>query len=249
MNFWQKNRRERLFNKKYLSIFVPIFILFTIFVHTEAIPKSSRSERVIKQLAPTLVTQFERKGLSLGDPIFIRIFKAEKVLEIWVKSGSVYKLFKKYWVCYFSGGLGTKKKEGDGKSPEGFYFVRPSQLNPWSSFHLSFNIGYPNKFDRENGYTGGLIMVHGNCVSIGCYAMTDTRIKEIYTIIHKAFEKGQPFFRIHIFPFKMTDNNMRKYRSKKWTEFWKNLKDGYEYFKEHKIPPDVSVKNKKYIFN
>ncbi|MCK5004281.1 MAG: murein L,D-transpeptidase [Candidatus Aminicenantes bacterium] len=213
------------------------------------IPQSPRSERTILQLTPALTTQFTRKGLSLGDHIFIRIFKAEKVLEIWVKSGSGYKLFKKYWVCYFSGGLGTKTLEGDGKSPEGFYFVKPSQLNPWSSFFLSFNIGYPNKFDRVNGYTGGLIMVHGNCVSIGCYAMTDKRIKEIYTIIHKAFENGQPFFRIHIFPFKMTDNNMRKYRKKKWSDFWKNLKEGYDYFKKHKTPPDVSVRNKKYIFN
>lgn len=240
---------ERIFNRKFLILSVSFFILLALIVHPVNIPQSPRSERVIKKLTPALITQFSRKRLSLGDQIFIRIFKAEKLLEIWVKSGSEYKLFKTYWVCYFSGGLGTKKKEGDGKSPEGFYFVKPSQLNPWSSFFLSFNIGYPNRFDRANGYTGGFIMIHGNCVSIGCYAMTDKRIKEIYTIIHKAFENGQPFFRIHIFPFKMTDKNMGKYRNKKWTEFWRNLKEGYDYFKEYKTPPDVTVRNKKYIFN
>lgn len=249
MNFWQKKSMERIFNKKFLILSVSFLILLALLVHPVNIPQSPRSKRVIKKLTPSLITQFSRKGLSLGDQIFIRIFKAEKLLEIWVKSGSEYKLFKTYWVCYFSGGLGTKKKEGDGKSPEGFYFVKPSQLNPWSSFFLSFNIGYPNRFDRANGYTGGLIMVHGNCVSIGCYAMTDNRIKEIYTIIHKALENGQPYFRIHIFPFKMTDNNMRKYRNQKWSDFWKNLKEGYDYFKNHKTPPDVTVRNKKYIFN
>jgi len=92
-------------------------------------------------------------------------------------------------------------------------------------------------------------MVHGNCVSIGCYAMTDRRIKEIYTIAYKALAKGQPFFRIHIFPFKMTGNNIKKYRDQKWSDFWKNLKEGYDYFKKHKVPPNVSVHNKKYIFN
>lgn len=240
---------KKIFNKKSLILSVSFFILFALLVHPVNIPQSHRSERVIKKITPALITQFSRKGLTLGDQIFIRIFKAEKVLEIWVKSGLEFKLFKTYWVCYFSGGLGTKKKEGDGKSPEGFYFVKPSQLNPWSTFHLSFNIGYPNRYDRAHGYTGGLIMVHGNCVSIGCYAMTDNRIKEIYTIIHKALENGQPYFRIHIFPFKMTDNNMRKYRNQKWSDFWKNLKEGYDYFKKHKTPPDVSVRNKKYIFN
>ncbi len=215
----------------------------------ESIPKSPRSEKTVKQLTPSINILFNRKGLILGNDIYIRIFKSEKILELWVKSGSGYKLFKEYWICYFSGGLGSKKREGDSKSPEGFYFVKPGQLNPWSSFFLSFNIGYPNRYDRSHGYTGGLIMVHGNCVSIGCYAMTDRRIKEIYTIIQKAFEGGQPYFRIHIFPFKMTDNNMTKFKDSNWTEFWKNLKEGYDYFEKHKTPPNVTVRKKKYIFN
>jgi len=248
MNFKQKNQRK-LHKIKRFTLSVSIILLSSIFSYAVTIPKSPRSEKVVEQLTPSLVSHFEKEGLTFGNNIFIRIFKAEKILELWVRSGSEYKLFKKYWICYFSGGLGTKKREGDSKSPEGFYYVKPNQLNPWSSFFLSFNIGYPNRYDRSHGYTGGLIMVHGNCVSIGCYAMTDRRIKEIYTIIHKAFEKGQPYFRIHIFPFKMTGNNMTKYRNSNWTDFWENLKDGYDYFEKHKTPPDVTVRNKKYIFN
>ena len=160
-------------------------------------------------------------------------------------------MLKTYEICSFSGGLGPKKKQGDGKSPEGFYFVKPNQLNPWSNFHLAFNIGYPNSYDRAHGYTGNYLMVHGSCCSIGCYAMTNTYIDEIYTIIYSAFEGGQKFFRIHIFPFRMTAENMKKYQQGylEYYSFWKNLKQGFDIFEDTQLPPNVELSNKKYSFD
>jgi murein L,D-transpeptidase YafK len=190
------------------------------------------------------------KDLEFGAPIFIRIFKKERLLEVWLKKDISFKLFKAYPICtYGSGGLGPKIRQGDGKAPEGFYFVTPSRLNPVSNFHLSFNLGYPNSYDSHHGRTGSALMVHGNCVSIGCYAMTDSGIEEIFTLADAAFRKGQSFFRVHIFPYKMTTENMEKYKENAWYGFWSNLKDGYDFFENNnRIPPNVEVRNGKYVF-
>ncbi len=169
-------------------------------------------------------------------------------MEIWVKKGKTFKLFKIYKICYFSGGLGPKMRQGDGKNPEGFYFVKPNQLNPHSSYHLSFNIGYPNKYDRTHGYTGNYLMVHGSYISIGCYVMGNKNIEEIWTIINSSFKKEQKFFRIHIFPFRMTAVRLLKHRKNKWFNFWLYLKKGYDCFEEKKYPPNVLIKNKRYVF-
>lgn len=212
------------------------------------IPSSARSRKVLDKQKGRLQKELAAKGLQLGAPIFMRILKEEKTLEMWVKKNGKFELFKNYPVCYYSGGLGSKKKEGDQKSPEGFYYVKPSQLNPNSSFHLSFNIGYPNAYDRAHGYTGSAIMVHGNCVSVGCYAMTDEWIDEIYTMSHHAFLGGQDFFRIHIFPFHMSDDRMVQHKDSEWYPFWKNLQEAYQFFEKTKNPPNVLVKNKVYFF-
>lgn len=235
--------------KEKLKILVISFFLFTSLLSVaQSIPSSNRSKEAIRRKTPVLEDEFQNNNLTLGNPVFIRIFKESKELEMWIKKEDQFELFKTYRICYYSGGLGTKTRQGDGKSPEGFYFVTPGQLNPNSNFHLSFNIGYPNAYEREQGYTGGAIMVHGNCVSIGCYAMTDRRIEEIWTIIVKAFENGQCFFRIHIFPFRLTEDELAGYSNSPWYEFWMNLKEGYDYFEEQGHPPDVTVRNGKYIF-
>lgn len=170
---------------------------------------------------------------------------------MWVLAEENFKLFNSYEICtYGSDSLGPKTSEGDGLAPEGFYFVRPEQLNPWSSFHLSFNIGYPNQYDRAQGWTGGAIMVHGECVSIGCFAMTNNYIDEIYTIADAAFRNSQPFFRVHIFPFKMNSENMNSHNQSNWKAFRENLKEDYDFFDEHnKKPPNVRVQNRRYIFD
>ena len=231
-------------------IFILTFILFINTVPGQSIPESQRSKNAILKVLPELKKEFNKKTIVLGSPIYIRIFKEEKELEIWVKNKTSYKIFKKYPICtYGFGTLGPKLKQGDGQAPEGFYFVRPGQLNPVSSYHLAFNVGYPNKYDRIHKRTGGLIMVHGECVSIGCFAMTNKKIEQIYSIVDSAFKNGQSFFRVHIFPFRMTKENMKKHKESEWYLFWENLKEGYDFFNNNNNPPDVDVKNKRYVFN
>lgn len=189
--------------------------------------------------------------MELGDPVFMRIFKETNELEVWIKpqSSDKFELFKTYEICYYSGDLGPKTKQGDGQSPEGFYFVNANRFNPWSDFHLSLNMGYPNSYDRAKGYTGNYLMIHGSCVSIGCYAMKDEGIEEIYTLAHKAVENGQKFFRVHSFPFRMTGAAMAKQENHKWIGFWRNLKTGYDWFEEKKTPPNVNVRDGRYVFD
>lgn len=214
-----------------------------------SLPVSARSEAAMLKVESQLVTQLQQKSLRFGAPIFIRIFKQSDTLEVWVESSNGrFELFKEYRICAQSGGLGPKQREGDRQAPEGFYFVTAQSLNPWSQFHLSFNLGYPNRYDRAHGRTGSALMVHGNCVSIGCYAMTDTGIEEIYTLAHKALEGGQPFFRVHIFPFKLTDTALQKAKMSKWYAFWANLKEGHDIFEQTNIPPNVTVLHKRYVF-
>ncbi|SVD61889.1 uncharacterized protein METZ01_LOCUS414743, partial [marine metagenome] len=163
-----------------------------------------RPEEAAKRVRPSMETALHAKGLRWGAPVFIRIFKEEKKLELWVDDGKVFKHFKTWPICKYSGTLGPKLKEGDRQAPEGFYFVPRSRMNPRSRFHLSFNLGYPNAYDRAHKRTGSALMVHGNCVSIGCYAMTDAGIEEIYSLCDAALTNGQRFFRVHAFPFRMT---------------------------------------------
>lgn len=220
------------------------------------IPSSSRSSAAIQRQMPTLKSALSDKGLDYGAPIFLRIIKSgdgadgDGYLEAFVEDAvGHFSLFKRWDICNWSGALGPKLRQGDGQSPEGFYFVTPSRLNPYSSYHLSFNLGYPNTYDRAHGRTGDFLMVHGKCVSIGCYAMTDQGIEEIYTLMNAALEGGQPFVRVHIFPFAMTDENMTRFQSNHNAAFWKNLKTGWDHFERDRFPPNVETRDKVYIFN
>lgn len=205
----------------------------------------TRAEQAAKRVKPTLVTALQKKDLSYGSPVFIRIFKSEKVLEVWVKQNSSFALFHSYPICTFSGRLGPKLREGDGQSPEGFYRVGLGQLNPYSSYHLSFNLGYPNAHDRANGRTGNYLMVHGNCVSIGCYAMGDEAIEEIYTLMEAALRGGQKNIDVHVFPFRF-DNTKLAWQRSEWQPFWSDLKSGFDVFNQTRKPPIITVNNKRY---
>lgn len=208
------------------------------------IPSGEYKPEIVKKY---LEQSLKQKDLTLGSPIFIRIFKKESELEIWVKNNkNKFSLFKTYPICYYSGKLGPKLKEGDKQAPEGFYKFSKKALNPNSRYHLSFNLGYPNKYDRSHKRTGNYLMVHGSCVSIGCYAMTDKQIEKIYTLASAAFEGGQKYISVHIFPFKMTKENLSKYSQSKWYSFWTNLKKGYDVFEAKKTVPKIGIKNKKY---
>ena len=208
----------------------------------------AREEYVIenKFLSRTLEEGLTEVSGKVGDPVFIRIFKEESLLEVWMRTGTEYQHLKDYAICAYSGSLGPKLKEGDRQSPEGFYKVKKYQLNPNSKFHLSFNLGYPNAYDRAHERTGSFLMVHGNCVSDGCYAMTDEKIEEIYALVESALQKGQKYVQVHAYPFRMTEEMMALYSESEWYEFWVNLKEGYDYFEAEKLPAKVKVENKHY---
>jgi murein L,D-transpeptidase YafK len=212
------------------------------------VPRSEISNSAYQRLIPQLKEEMQKKNLRIGQPIFVRIFKEEKELEVWVKKDLIYEHFKTYTICNYSGTLGPKLYEGDKQSPEGFYTVSVTALNPWSNFHLSFNIGYPNEYDLIHNCTGNALMVHGKCSSVGCYAMNDFRIEEIYTIIDAALSNGQERFSVHIFPFRMTWDKLAQNNHSQWLSFWENLKQGYDYFQGHRTPPLVTVEEKRYAF-
>ena len=193
-----------------------------------------------------LSRRLEETEVRKGAPVYIRIFKKEAVLELWVEKEGRYIPLKFYRICAYSGHLGPKLKEGDKQAPEGFYRVYPRQLNPHSRFHLAFNLGYPNAYDRAHGRTGSYLMVHGDCVSVGCYAMTDEKIEEIYAMVASALKHGQRYVPVHIFPFRMEEETMEAYSDNRWYDFWTELKEGYDYFEAEEIPPRVETINGHY---
>ena len=197
-----------------------------------------------------LVSSMKAKGMSLTSPIMLRIFKQENTLEVWKrKDTGRYALLTSHEICKWSGAIGPKFKEGDRQAPEGFYRVNKHQMNPKSQYYLSFNMGFPNAYDRSHGRTGSHLMVHGACSSAGCYSMTDERVAEIYALARDAFKGGQKAFQIQAYPFRLTAKNMVKNRDHKHYKFWKMLKTGYDHFEITRVPPKVDVCGKRYVFN
>jgi len=183
-------------------------------------------------------------------PILIRIYKEESTLEIWKQDRTGrFELLNRYPICKFSGKLGPKIVEGDRQAPEGFYDITSDQLNPNSSEYLAFNIGFPNAFDRSLGRTGRFLMVHGGCRSVGCYAMTDSAMEEIYGLVYEAFRGGQERIQIQAFPFRMTADNLARHAEDPNAQFWEMLKVGSDAFAAAGSPPTVAVCDRRYVFN
>ncbi len=190
------------------------------------------------------------KGMNKANPVLIRSFKKESELEIWkMATDGQYKLLKTYPMCRWSGQLGPKKREGDRQAPEGFYSITPAQMNPNSAFYLSFNMGFPNQFDRAHGRTGAHLMVHGACSSSGCYSMSDDQIAEIYAIVREAHNGGQQAVQMQAMPFRMTAQNLARHRYDPNMPFWRNLKEGSDMFEVARAVPKVSVCQARYAFN
>jgi murein L,D-transpeptidase YafK len=197
-----------------------------------------------------LVAEMVAKNMDLQSPILVRLFKQEAELEVWKQDRSGrFALLKTYPICRWSGDLGPKVREGDRQAPEGFYAISPAQMNPQSAYYLSFNTGYPNAYDRSLGHTGSELMVHGDCSSRGCYAMTDEQIAEIYSLGRESFFGGQKSFQFQAYPFKMTPVNMAKHRNNPNMPFWKMIKEGYDHFEVTKQEPKVDFCEKKYVFD
>jgi murein L,D-transpeptidase YafK len=206
--------------------------------------------RGYEPLSPRTLAQLEHKHMSKESPILIRLFKEESELEVWKQDTSGrFALLKTYPICRWSGELGPKIREGDRQAPEGFYTVTPGQMNPNSHSYLSFNIGYPNAFDRAYGRTGGDIMVHGDCSSRGCYAMTDEQISEIYALARESFSGDQQWFQVQAYPFRMTPLNLAKHRNSPNMPFWRMLKDGNDHFEVTHLEPKVNVCEYRYVFD
>jgi murein L,D-transpeptidase YafK len=216
----------------------------------DALPAAERLADVRRRLQTQLNAELAAKSLALGLPAFIRIFKETKEFELWLqpKAGAPFQLFRSYPIALFSGYLGPKTREGDMQAPEGFYSFGKSLLNPASRYHLAFNIGYPNAYDRHHERTGSLIMVHGRNVSIGCFAMTDPVIEEIYLIVEAALNKGQAQVPVHIFPFRMTPARLEKARlaSDAHFDFWRELQTGHDHFETQHLPPPITIQSGKY---
>jgi len=212
---------------------------------------TSFSQRSLAPIPRETVTLMEQVGTTKEAPILIRTYKKEAELQVWkMRSDGRYVHLKTYPMCRWSGQLGPKTREGDRQAPEGFYSISPGQLNPNSNYYLSFNVGYPNAYDRAWGHSGGAIMVHGACSSAGCFSMTDKQIAEIYAIARSSLYGGQQHaIQMQSYPFKMTAENLAKHRLDPNIAFWKQLKEGSDHFEATGQEPVVAVCGKRYVFN
>lgn len=204
----------------------------------------------LREVRPAIKAKFTELKMDARSPILIRIFKEESTLEVWKQNREGrFALLQTFDICKWSGELGPKVKEGDRQAPEGFYEITPGLMNPNSSYHLAFNMGFPNAYDRSHNRTGTHLMVHGACSSRGCYAMTDPQIEDIYALARDSFKGGQRSFQVQAFPFRMTAENMARHNDSPHMDFWRMLKVGYDHFEVTKQAPKIDVCEKQYVFN
>jgi len=213
-----------------------------------------RPSDALKRKEDTLQKQFEQKKLVWpARYVYIRSFKYDSELEIWVKNEykEPFKLFKKYKVCALAGTLGPKRFEGDYQVPEGFYMI--NEFNPASQYHLSLGLNYPNVSDRilSDAYRpGGSIYIHGSCVTVGCIPLTDALIEEVYIIAAHAQNAGQDFIPVHIYPIRYNVKRSADYLSRMTKNdeglrvFEENLELAYDYFEENKQLPVIMTDEK-----
>ena len=206
--------------------------------------------RAMKELSPEMVASLEKKGMPKESPILVRIFKEESELEVWKQDTSGrFQLLKVYPICRWSGDLGPKVHEGDRQAPEGFYTITPDLMNPNSNYYLAINTGFPNAFDRANDRHGAFLMIHGDCSSRGCYAMTDEQIGEIYSLARESLIGGQQSFQIQAYPFRMTPANLARHRTNPNLAFWRMIKEGNDHFEVTHLEPKVDVCDRRYVFD
>jgi murein L,D-transpeptidase YafK len=226
------------------------FILLAIFVSQGVTAAPSGASKGATPIPAATLALMAARDTTAAAPVLIRSYKKESEIEIWklAKNGR-FVFLKTFPICRWSGQLGPKTAQGDRQTPEGFYSVGPKQMNPNSAYYLSFDTGYPNAYDKAHGASGSYVMVHGTCSSAGCYAMTDKGVGEIYAIAREALKGGQQAFQFQAYPFRMTAQNMAKYRSDEHIAFWRQLKDGSDRFEATGEEPVVSVAAGRYVFS
>jgi murein L,D-transpeptidase YafK len=206
--------------------------------------------KATKKLPLELLSLLQEKKMPIYSPILVRVFKEEAELEVWKQDTTGrFQPLKTYPICRWSGDLGPKFWEGDRQTPEGFYRVTPELMNPHSNYYLAINIGYPNGFDKANNRDGSLLMIHGDCWSVGCYAMTDEQISEIYSLARDSFLGGRLSFQVQAYPFRLTPANLARHRNSPNLAFWKMLKIGNDHFEATHLEPKVDVCNRVYVFD
>jgi murein L,D-transpeptidase YafK len=207
-------------------------------------------EKATKELPPELLSLLHEKHMPKHSRILVRIFKEEAELEVWKQDTTGrFQLLKIYPVCRWSGDLGPKMHEGDRQTPEGFYAITPELMNPNSNFYLAINTGFPNAFDKANGRRGTFLMIHGDCSSSGCYAMTDEQIGEIYALARDSLVGERPSFQVQAYPFRLTPANLARHRTNPHMAFWKMLKVGNDHFEATHLEPKVDVCDRRYVFD
>ncbi len=209
---------------------------------------------VMRRKDDTLMKQFQEKGLIWpAKYLYIRSFKYDSELEVWVKNKKEdkFRLFKTYKICALAGTLGPKRMAGDYQVPEGFYYI--NEFNPRSLYHLSLGLNYPNESDKllsDISQPGGDIYIHGSCVTTGCIPITDSQIEELYTLAAHAKDQGQDFIPVHIFPVNFKNPKSVSYLNKyilsfsEYTGFAKNLKNAFFYFEKYRQIPVVLINSR-----
>jgi murein L,D-transpeptidase YafK len=191
---------------------------------------------------------FEEKGLKLGSPVFIRAYKQTSEMELWVEKGARYVIFKTYGICRWSGGLGPKYYEGDRQSPEGLYRITSADLIINARWDRAMNINYPNSFDVMNGRTGSSILIHGKCGSIGCFAIQDQNVEEVYAAVRAALEGGQAYIPVLSLPFRFAGLAPSKEDTRQMSEFWADLRRADLLFDRDRLPPSAWICDGRYYF-
>jgi murein L,D-transpeptidase YafK len=207
-------------------------------------------EKATKELPPAMLLLLQQKHMPKYSPIILRVFKEEAEIEVWKQDTTRhFQLLKTYPICRWSGDLGPKMHEGDRQTPEGFYAITPQLMNPNSNYYLAINTGFPNSFDKANARDGTFLMIHGDCSSSGCFAMTDEQIGEIYSLARDTFLGGQPSFQVQAYPFRMTPANLARHRTSPHMAFWRMLKIGNDHFEATRLQPKVDVCGRRYVFD
>ena len=212
------------------------------------LPGPQRASLAVERATPKVTARLRTLGANLGDPVFIRAYKQEKRLSLYIQPGRTgrFVAFASWPICAASGQLGPKKAEGDKQVPEGVYGVTPDAMNNASSYHLSMNVGYPNAYDLSLGRTGSFIMIHGRCVSVGCLAMTDPVIEEIWTLVSAAHRAGQNKVDVHIFPFELSSAALESHAQSEHLPFWTDLLAIQNAFDATGVPPLVRIEEGRY---
>ena len=239
-----------MFSQRKPQIFARLGLLAPLAALSACDDTSGLSQRALAPIPSETIALMQEAGTTKEAPTLIRAFKKEAEFEVWkMRPDGQYVHLKTYPICRWSGQLGPKVREGDRQAPEGFYSISPGQLNPNSNYYLSFNVGYPNAYDRAYGRTGGSVMVHGICSSAGCFSMTDRQISEIYAIVRTSLNNGQNAVQMQSYPFHMTAENLARHRLDPNIGFWKELKEGSDHFEATKHEPVVGVCGKRYVFD